>query len=99
MGRNGGRRRPPVTVYVNGDLTYFLKIYNENGILQSRLALQAFQSFQEREKKLKRNVKKIKNNLDEAEKERYNITAFSNGLSPNGKATDSDSVISRFESL
>ncbi len=96
MGRNGGRRRPPVTVYVNGDLTYFLKIYNENGILQSRLALQ---SFQEREKKLKRNVKKIKNNLDEAEKERYNITAFSNGLSPNGKATDSDSVSSRFESL
>ena len=29
----------------------------------------------------------------------YNDFRCSNGLSPNGKATDSDSVISRFESL
>ncbi len=41
----------------------------------------------------------MKKGLDEFSAFRYNNYRCSDGLSPNGKATDSDSVISRFESL
>ena len=43
--------------------------------------------------------KKLKKVLDEMLTILYNTFRCVDGLSPNGKATDSDSVISRFESL
>ncbi len=41
----------------------------------------------------------LKKHLTEKIKLLYNSFCCVDGLSPNGKATDSDSVISRFESL
>ena len=51
------------------------------------------------EERIAVNNKKIKKVLDEWNIMVYNHLRCVDGLSPNGKATDSDSVISRFESL
>ncbi len=61
-------------------------------------------SFNFMEKNMEQNLKNLKKGLAFYFRVLYNTTCRKRkseykGLSPNGKATDSDSVISRFESL